>query len=47
MYCRNCGKEINDSAVFCPDCGKPVNKNLSNQESQKTEKHELPKCVLV
>lgn len=21
MYCRNCGKEVNDKAVFCPYCG--------------------------
>lgn len=21
MYCRNCGKEINDTASFCPYCG--------------------------
>lgn len=21
MYCKNCGKEINDNAVACPECG--------------------------
>ena len=21
MYCRTCGKEINDNAVICPHCG--------------------------
>ena len=21
MWCRNCGKEINDEAVICPHCG--------------------------
>ena len=21
MYCRNCGKEIENSAAFCPECG--------------------------
>lgn len=21
MYCKNCGKEIDDSAVVCPHCG--------------------------
>lgn len=21
MYCKNCGKEINDEAVICPECG--------------------------
>lgn len=24
MYCRNCGKEINDTASFCPYCGAMV-----------------------
>ena len=21
MFCKNCGKEINDNAVICPNCG--------------------------
>ncbi len=21
MFCKNCGKEINDNAVVCPNCG--------------------------
>jgi hypothetical protein len=24
MYCRFCGKEINDKAVVCTGCGQPV-----------------------
>ncbi|MCD7729356.1 MAG: zinc ribbon domain-containing protein [Clostridia bacterium] len=24
MYCRNCGKELDDSATFCPHCGVPT-----------------------
>ena len=24
MYCKNCGKEIDDKAVICPSCGVPV-----------------------
>lgn len=23
MYCRRCGKELPDGAVFCPSCGEP------------------------
>ncbi len=23
MYCRNCGKTIDDKAVICPNCGVP------------------------
>ena len=25
MFCKNCGKEINDNAVICPKCGVPTN----------------------
>ena len=25
MFCKNCGKEIVDGAVFCPYCGANVN----------------------
>ena len=31
-YCRNCGKEIEDSASFCPDCG--ASQNTNNNTSQ-------------
>ena len=24
MYCKNCGKEIDDRAAVCPHCGVPV-----------------------
>lgn len=25
MYCKNCGKELNDNTKFCPNCGTPQN----------------------
>ena len=30
MFCRNCGKEIHDSALVCPNCGVPTD-NMQNQ----------------
>ncbi|HBG67027.1 MAG TPA: hypothetical protein DIC33_06845, partial [Kandleria vitulina] len=24
MYCTNCGRQIEDDAVFCPFCGQKV-----------------------
>ena len=33
MYCRNCGKQIDDNAVLCVNCGVPTRKfNLLQQE---------------
>lgn len=28
MFCKNCGKEINDNAVICPYCGVATGKNM-------------------
>lgn len=38
MYCKNCGKEINNDAEFCPYCGSSTNANnnipnMNNQNS--------------
>jgi uncharacterized Zn finger protein (UPF0148 family) len=26
MFCGNCGKPLNEGALFCPECGTPVKK---------------------
>ena len=26
MFCKNCGKEVNENAAFCPHCGTAVSK---------------------
>lgn len=28
MYCKNCGKEIEDDSSFCPYCGSSVDKKI-------------------
>ncbi len=33
MYCRKCGKEIDDEAVFCTHCGCAVNDSKPNATS--------------
>lgn len=38
MFCTKCGKELDESILFCPVCGTPVPKeNSSTYESWKTE----------
>lgn len=32
MFCKNCGKEIDDKAVVCVNCGAQVNKNLQEKK---------------
>lgn len=34
MYCKECGKEINDKAVICPNCGCKT-KSVLNTEKNK------------
>lgn len=29
MFCRNCGKEVNDGSVFCTECGAKFDENMS------------------
>lgn len=42
MYCKNCGKEIDDKAVVCPGCGVPVEK-----EKKKKKKHPILGTIIL
>ncbi len=35
MYCKNCGKEVNDNAVVCPNCGAQI-APFKNTEEKRT-----------
>ena len=39
MYCKHCGRELNDYVVFCPDCGKPIVRveKYSEEDRQRAE----------
>ncbi|MBR2943600.1 MAG: zinc ribbon domain-containing protein [Clostridia bacterium] len=39
MYCYNCGKEIDNSAIACVYCGKPV---VTENKTESNEKKESP-----
>ena len=34
MYCKHCGKEIDDNSTFCQHCGKPVGSDLNNNNQR-------------
>ena len=38
MYCKHCGKELEDGAIFCTRCGKPVQGQPVKKEPEKSEK---------
>ncbi len=40
MFCRNCGQEIEDSALCCPHCGTKVSQLEGMIELQDLSKHE-------
>lgn len=44
MYCRNCGKEIDDKAAVCPGCGVPT---TDKKQKPKKKKHPILGAILV
>ena len=36
MFCKNCGKEINDKAAICIYCGVPTTENTTPQQQEAT-----------
>lgn len=46
MYCKKCGKEIDDAAQFCPSCGAPANGSKDNTVTQTKEKKKKRHPVL-
>ena len=44
MYCKHCGKEINDDSQFCKYCGQQLNKTVAEAAKPQAQKSE-PKKV--
>ncbi|MDE7168051.1 MAG: zinc-ribbon domain-containing protein [Clostridia bacterium] len=40
MYCKNCGKEVNENAVICPNCGVPTD-NYTKSAAAPEQKNTL------
>lgn len=38
MYCKNCGKEIEDGSSFCPYCGSSVSKKICDRKETSDNK---------
>ena len=52
MFCKYCGKEIEDTATFCPACGKPVNGPAEvtgkvEKATKKKKKHPILGAVIL
>ena len=45
MYCKYCGKKLDDGVSFCTGCGKPVQKQIRMSEPEKY--HKKPKKIFI
>lgn len=45
MYCRYCGKELEEGVLFCTGCGKPVQEQTGNRERESQK--EKPKKTYI
>ena len=43
MYCKYCGKKLEDGVSFCTGCGKPVQGQPGNKKQEQSEKKNYPK----
>lgn len=41
MFCKNCGKEIEDKAVFCPYCGVMTENNMKDGSNNYRENQNI------
>lgn len=46
MYCKKCGKEINDNAVICPSCGCATENFEKKNVNKETDSSSLGWAVL-
>ncbi len=39
MFCRTCGKEVNDNAIVCPNCGCLIDETSVIKSEEKPQKN--------
>lgn len=47
MFCRYCGKDIDDDAIFCNHCGKNQNLNLNNNVVKSKLSPNIPLLIIL
>lgn len=47
MYCRFCGKEIEDESVFCKHCGKKMEETATDEDFKTNRKVSLRRKILI
>lgn len=47
MFCRNCGKEVNDNAVVCVHCGAATGVPIPNETTNVTLGKDEPETALI
>ena len=47
MFCKKCGKEVDDGAKFCPECGASLLEytNIENKSNSESESHYNAMCL--
>ncbi len=46
MYCRICGKDVNDQAVICPHCGCQIATPVQTEQTTKPQKKANIFCII-
>lgn len=47
MFCKNCGKEIEDGVKFCPECGQQLDGEVRTKQVVIVKKEREPKSQFV
>lgn len=46
MFCKNCGKEINDKSKFCQFCGEQTTENENTEADQLRSFHYKKESII-